>query len=263
MFQPIVPAAGLVGWRFLQNTYDAQFEVFSNTTIAQRDADYFAENIGEISTAEELVSDRRLLTVALGAFGLQDDIDNRFFIQKVLEEGTVSDDSLANRLSDTRYRDMSRAFGFGPSELSQVTAEGFSENVISRFQSNGFEVAAGEQNSAMRVALYAQRELPDLAASGGSNDAKWFGIMGDPPLRDLFEKALNLPSSIGQIDVDQQLGVFKERAESVFGTSDLSQFVNDELVQDAITKFVIRDQISNSNIGLSGSSIALTLLRGG
>lgn len=263
MFQPIVPAAGLAGWRFLQNTYDAQFEVFSKTTIAQRDVEYFSEKIGEVGTAEELVSDRRLLTVALGAFGLQDDINNRFFIQKVLEEGTEADNTLANRLADTRYRDLSQAFGFGPGETTQVSTEGFAENLITRFQANGFEVAAGEQNSAMRVALYAQRELPELALSTGSNDAKWFSIMGDPPLRDLFEKALNLPSAIGQIDVDQQLGIFKERAEAVFGTNDLSQFADENLVQDAITKFVVRDQISGIGSGLSGSSIALTLLRGG
>ncbi len=262
MFQPIVPAAGLVGWRFLQNTYDAQFEVFSNTTTAQRDAEYFAENIGEISTAEELVSDRRLLGVALGAFGLQDDIDNRFFIQKVLEEGTASNDALAIRLSDPRYRDMSEAFGFGPAETLNVATEGFADNIFNRAQSNAFEVAAGEQNSAMRVALYAQRELPDLAAGSASNDAKWFTVLGDPPMRQLFERALNLPSSIGQIDVDQQLGVFKERAAAVFGTDDLSRFVDSEMVQDAITKFVVRDQISNIGSGLSGGSIALTLLQG-
>jgi hypothetical protein len=60
------------------------------------------------------VGDRRLLEVALGAFGLDDDIRNRFFIRKVLEEGTTSPSRrFANRLSDKRYLALAETFGFG------------------------------------------------------------------------------------------------------------------------------------------------------
>jgi hypothetical protein len=263
MFQPIVPSDGLTGWRFLQRTYDAQLTAFNASAVVQRDTDYFSEKIGEVETAEDLVKDRRLLGIALGAFGLQDDIENRFFIQKVLEEGTGSSDALAMRLSDTRYREMSDAFGFGPGALSLRKISTFAPEMIDKFQSNSFEIAAGNQNEAMRVALFAQRELPALASDTVSNDAKWFSVMGNPPMRELFEGALNLPSSIGQIDIDQQLDVFKERALSVFGTDDLSEFVDDEKVQSAIDRYVVRDQINTFSAQFSSGSIALTLLQGG
>ena len=55
---------------------------------------------GRIASAEALVKDRRLLTVALGAFGLDGEIDKKFFIRKVLEGGTEASDSLANRPYD-------------------------------------------------------------------------------------------------------------------------------------------------------------------
>lgn len=263
MFQPVIPSAGLVGWRFLQNTYDAQFEVFTKSTALQRDTDYFRENIGEVTLAEELVNDRRLLTVALGAFGLQDDIDNRFFVRKILEEGTTSDDALANRFADKRYRALSQAFGFGPGEFLKVGATSFVETIIDRFEAGSFELATGEENDAMRVALYAQRELPELAAGDTSVESKWFAIMGDPPLRQVFEMAFGLPSQIGQIDIDQQLGIFKDRARAVFGSDDPAQFVDGALREDLITKFMVREQLDSFGGGLSGGSIALTLLRGG
>ena len=262
MFQPIVPADGLAGWRFLQRTYDVQAEAFNKSTVIQRDTEYFAEKISEVTSAEDLVADRRLLTVALGAFGLQDDLNNRYFIQKVLEEGTASNDTLAMRLSDTRYRNLSDAFGFGPADFVRVGNEAFAQDIITQFQSSSFEVAAGDLDGAMRVALYAQRELPELAVREAGTDTKWFTILGDPPLRQLFEKALNLPGSIGQIDIDQQLNVFKDRASSVFGSDDLSQFEDPDAVQDVITKFIVRDQITAANVGLSSTSIALTLLQG-
>ncbi|KIN74547.1 DUF1217 domain-containing protein [Sulfitobacter guttiformis] len=212
MFQPVIPIGGLGGWRFLQQTYDSQFKAFTQSTQLQRGSDYFRENINKITSAEELVADRRLLTVALGAFGLQDDINSKFFIRKILEEGTVNDDALANRFSDPRYKEMSQAFGFGPGEFLKVAEPVFAEAIIDRFERIEFEVAAGQQNESMRFALYAEREMGSLAADDMSNDAKWFTLMGEPPLRNLFEKALNLPKAFGQIDLDQQLSVFKDKA---------------------------------------------------
>ena len=261
MFQPVVPAEGLVGWRFLQRTYDAQRAVFGAQPQIERDTQYFEQKIAGIQSAEELVADRRLLSVALGAFGLQDDIANRYFIRKVLEEGTVSDDTLANRLSDTRYREMAAAFGFGPGEARQTARAGFGAEIAAKFEANSFEVAAGAQNDAMRVALYARRTLPALAADDGSVNAKWFTVMGDPPMRRLFERALNLPPSIGQIDIDQQLDIFKDRARAVFGTDTFEPFRDAGAVEDAITKFIVRDQLNGSAAGLTGMTIALTLLQ--
>jgi len=262
MYQPVVPLGGLGGWRFLQRTYDTQFAAFTESVELKRDSDYFRETIGTIKTAEDLVKDRRLLGVALGAFGLQDDINNRYFIRKVLEEGTTSDDALANRFADTRYSELSEAFGFGPKEFLKSDQPTFAEAIISRFEANSFEVAAGEQDPGLRIALYGQREMEQVAKMEGSNDTKWFTIMGEPPLRSLFEKALNLPAAFGQIDIDQQLKVFKDRASSVFGTDDLAQFTDPQKVQDLLTKFIVRDQISAFTGGASSQSIALTLLRG-
>ena len=81
MFQPVVISSGIAGWQFLQATYDRQVESFNSSAELKRDTDYFEQEIGNIRTAEELVSDRRLLTVALGAFGLEDDINNTYFIR--------------------------------------------------------------------------------------------------------------------------------------------------------------------------------------
>lgn len=261
MFQPVVPFSGLSGWRFLQNTYDRQFETFAKSAELKRDVEYFSEKIGSVKTAEELVSDRRLLAVTLGAFGLQDDINNRFFIRKILEEGTTNNDSLANRFADPRYAELSKQFGFGPGEVQQNKSEGFAEGLVLRFQRNSFEIAAGSDNDAMRIALYAERKLAEISKADGSEDTKWFKIMGDPPLRTLFEKALNLPSSFGKIDIDQQLGVFKSRASRLLGSNSINELGAPEKLQNLITQFVVKDQVTGNAAGLSSGSIALSLLQ--
>lgn len=261
MFQPVSLSSGIAGWQFIQRTYDRQFSSFTESVEIKRDVELFRERIASITTAEELVADRQVLQVALGAFGLEADIDNRFFIQKMLDEGTTNDDALANRFTDERYKDFSAAFGFGPGEVVQTGTANFANDIIAKYEAASFEVALGEQDETMRVALYAQRVLSDVVGGDGSTDEKWFTIMAQPPLRTLFETALNLPSQFGQIDIDQQLDVFKERASRQFGSENPADFTETELLNDIIETYVARSQLNQSISVQSSGTIALTLLQ--
>lgn len=259
-FQPIVPASGLVGWKFLERTYDAQNEAFQQGTVITRDTEYFEAKIGEIESAEDLVADRRLLRVALGAFGLEDDIDNKFFIQKILEEGTLSDDALANRLADESYKNFSAAFGFGDFDTASTQLSDFGEKITTRYRAQQFEVAIGEQDDSMRLALYVERELEEFVDGTETNDTKWYKIMGSTPFRTVFETALGFPSSFINLDLDVQLGMLKESAQSHFGTSELSDFMEPEMQEELVQKYLVRSQLADFQSTTSGS-IALTLLQ--
>jgi len=260
-FQPVISGTGVAGWRFLQRTYDTQFDAFNKTTVLKRDQDYFAENISQITNAEDLVADRRLLSIALGAYGLQDDLENRFFIQKILEDGTSSDDALANRLADDRYKSFSDAFGFGPSQVPMTMTTGFADKVLDRFRAQSFEIAVGEQDETMRIALFAQRELQDLTSSGKSLDAQWYTMMSIAPLRSLFETALGLPKSFGQIDIDKQFDTFRDKSQQVFGTDDLAQFLQPETQDKLLNTYLARSQLNSFSAATSSASVALTLLQ--
>lgn len=260
MFQPVLVSNGLTGWQFLQATYDRQIATFNESTQIKRDTDHFAETIGSITSAEALVSDRQVLTVALGAFGLQDDLDNRFFIQKMLEEGTTADDALANRFADSRYRDLSEAFGLGPGETRGATRPGFADDIVARYQAGSFEIATGAQDDTMRLALYAERVVPEITSAETSENQKWFSIMGQAPLREVFETALGLPTEFGQVDIDQQLDIFKDRADRILGVSDPAEFSDPDMLDQLITNYLARAQLESIGAGASGASIALTLL---
>ncbi|SEO07147.1 Protein of unknown function [Salinihabitans flavidus] len=259
-FQPILPGGGLVGWAFLQRTMAEQKAAFENTPAISRDTDHFKEKIGGIKTAEDLVDDRRLLRVALGAFGLQDDIDNRFFVRKLLEEGTLKQDSLANRMADKRYVAFVKAFGFGDFDTPRTQLSTFGAEIVGKYRDRAFEVAVGEQEEPMRLALNAARELEDLANSSVSDNAKWFTIMGAPPLRSVFETALGLPASFGQIDLDQQLETLRSKTQRMTGNGEISQFADPEKREDLIQRFMLMSQIAEVTT-YSAGSVALTLLR--
>lgn len=259
-FQPVAPSGGLVGWRFMERTYQSQLETFSQSPQLKRDAESFEKKIASIGSARELVSNRPLLRVALSAFGLQDDINNTFFIQKVLEDGSTSRDALSRKLSDDRYRNFSAAFGFGPGEIGQTQNPGAMQRVVEAYYEQSFEVSVGETNEDLRIALYAKRELSDLATKDTTEDAKWFSLMSLPALRSMFETSLGLPKAFGQLDIDKQLEIFKEKTKAVTGDDSVSQFSDPERIDEMTQRFLVRSQVSQSGAGYSPAATALALL---
>lgn len=259
-FQPVIPAGGLVGWAFLKRTATKQEAALAAAPQEQRDTAYFAQTIGSVKTAADLVDDRRLLRVALGAFGLEDDIGNRFFIRKVLEEGTLSRDALANRLTDERYKSLSKAFGFGDFAVPRTALSGFSDEIIASYRAQAFERAVGEQNDDLRLAMNMTRELEGIAQSTASEATKWFRVMGNPPLRQVFETALGLPASFGRLDLDQQLETFQDKVQRRFGTRDIADFESSDRREALAQAFLLRSQIA-IGAGFSPAQAALSLLQ--
>ena len=259
-YQPVLLSGGLVGWSILQRTMETQTAAFNASPTLQRDTTYFEENIGNVQTAEDLVADRRLLRVALGAFGLSEDINNTFFVRKILEEGTLSDDALANRLTDTRYKEMSAAFGFGNYSTPSTQVSTFGAEITEAYRERQFEVAIGTQDESMRLALNADRELESVSQKSGSEDTRWFLILGSPPLRQVFETALGMPSSFSQLDLDRQLDMLKDRSDALFGSDTVSQFADPEARERLVERYLLMDQIKAAPSS-SPAEIALTLLQ--
>jgi len=261
MFQPTLPFSGYAGWTFLERTIDRQTELFNETNANTRLTTYFQENIGQVLSADELVEDRQLLEVALGAFGLGEDINNKAFIKKILTDGTSDPDGLPNKLADSRYAEFADAFSFDTGVPKTIQA-GFADAMLDRFSVRSFEVAVGDQQNDLRLALNAKRELNDIASGTDSGDAKWFRIMGNTALRTVFETALNLPSSFSQLDLDKQLEVFKDKARDRFGSEEISQFTDPDAVEGLIQSFLLQSEVQSINQATSSASIALTLIGG-
>lgn len=260
-YQPVIAGPGLVGWHFLQRTYDAQFAAFNRSPLVERNSEYFLDRIANVTSASDLVKDRRLLGIALGAFGLQDDIDNRYFIQRILEDGTKSEDALATRLSDSRYRKLSEAFGFGPGETVATGDAERMANLVRQNRLQTFEVAVGEVDETMRIAMYGERTIEELANSESEDEVKWLRILGQPPLRTLFETALGLPTGFGQVDIDKQADILSDRTRTAIGGTEVSQFAKPEARNKLVSLFLARSQIAAVGDPASTNAIALQLLQ--
>lgn len=259
-FQPVLVGSGLLGWQFLKTTLQRQQQTFNDSAVTQRETKYFSENISTVNTAEELVADRRLLSFTLDAFGLQDDINNKFFITKILKEGTIKQDSLANKLSDERYRSLARAFAFD-SALGPRTQRGsFISEIVSQYQRNRFQFLIGKSDEVFRLALNFETGIEEIARSKSSPNSMWFRLMGTPPLRTVLETALALPKGFGQLDIDRQLDIFRDKMDNKFGVREILD-LDDNLVKEKIIRsYLLQTEIQNFS-SLSTESVALNLLQ--
>ncbi|TMV94022.1 DUF1217 domain-containing protein [Thioclava sp. BHET1] len=260
-YQPIIPFSGYAGWSFLNRTMEKQQAAFNASSEIQRNEDYFREKIGSVETAEDLVNDRRLLSVALGAFGLDEDINNKFFIRKVLEEGSLDSESLANKLSDKRYLKLTQAFGFGDYGIPRTVLSDFPDEIVQKYERRQFEVAVGETDNSLRIALSVQRDLPELAAKDSSEKTKWYTIIGSPAMSEMMQTALGLPKSIGALDVDAQVRIYAEKADRLYGSTDPAQFAEPDTLKQLTRDYFLRSQLTTGTTITAGNA-ALSLLQG-
>ncbi len=261
---PVIPFFGYAGWAFLKRTQARQEAALAASPQIKRDEAYFREKIGTVKTAEELVNDRRLLSVAATAFGLEGDINNKYFLKKVLSDGTLDKSDLANRLANKQYLAFSEAFGFGDFSVPNTQLSDFADKIVAQYKAKKFESAVGETNNSLRLALNAERELKVLSDSSSSNDSNWFSVMGNVPLRKFFETALGLPSSFASIDIDQQLATLKEKSRKVLGDDGFAQFSDPSRREKLIQAFLIRDALANGGVSYTAKGYgALQILTAG
>lgn len=259
-FTPVVPFGGYAGWRFLERTLDRQEASHAAAPAAQRDEAYFRQTIGQIGSAADLVADRRLLRVALTAFGLAEDLPNRAFIQKVLESPTGERSSFVNRLTDKRYLELAQAFGFGGPGVPHTRNPAVVEGILQRARETRFEEAVGEQDGSMRLALALQRDLARVAAQASTEETRWYTLLGTPSLRSVFETAFGLPREFAALDLERQIDILRSRTERLTGEPDLGQFTDPEKMDKLIRRFFVGAQLAANPVAVPGSA-ALTLLQ--
>jgi Protein of unknown function (DUF1217) len=259
-FAPVVPVSGIAGWRFLERTEAAQQAAFGKSPEIARETAYFREHIGEIDSAEALIADRTLFKVALGAFGLEDEIDKKAFIRKVLEEGTERTDAFAIRLTDRRYRSLAAAFGFGNAGGARTADAGFADQVTALYKQRSFEATVGETDETMRLSLNYRRAVAEVTASP-SDKAVWYTILGDKPVREVVEAALGLPSAIAKVDIDKQVDFFAQAASRVLKIGDPHRLTEPDMVEEVIRRYLARTQIENGPSAGTPGYGALSLLQ--
>ncbi|MEM9498839.1 MAG: DUF1217 domain-containing protein [Pseudomonadota bacterium] len=230
---------------------------------AQRFVAALAGEINAISGPSDVILNFDVQAPVLTFFGVGrgNNTDTLGFLQRVLGSDLSNPQSVAALHPDKRNAAFAKAFAFNPGANAPRYPDGFADFITGLYQERSFEVAVGAQNVDMRLALSLERDLGEIAGQAVSNDAKWFQVLGAPPLREVFQTAFRLPGEFAGIDIDQQLVEIKARAQSVLGTDELRDLVQPEVLDDLRRRFLGLSQASGFTGTPGSQSAALALLQ--
>jgi hypothetical protein len=135
---------------------------------------YYAANIGSATSVQDLVGNYRLLSYALNAFGLGDQINAKGLITKVLEGGVSNPKSLANTLANPQWKAFAAAFDFVDSGAASPSSASSVKTTTSDYVEQQLESDQGGEDVGVQLALYFQRVAPTVTSEEG--------ILADPNL---------------------------------------------------------------------------------
>ena len=216
---------------------------------------YYKANIGNVKSVDDLLSNRnrKLLTVALGAYGLESQVDAKGLLRKLLSEDPTSS-SLAQRMADTRYQRFAKAFaslrndgGAATSSAANVAA------VVAAYQETQYEKAVGRSDTAARQALYFKRVAPEAAGS-------IYQVLSDKTLAAVVREAYGLPKETAALEVKQQVRQLKAKG------FDYTKLTDEKYVKTIITKFLASQDASgppsgaDEDVATTGTAAAATAM---
>jgi hypothetical protein len=145
---------------------------------------YYQANIGSVKSISDLVGNYRLLSYALNAYGLGDQINAKGLITKVLQGGVSNPKALANTLPDSRWKAFAAAFNFVDSSATPPSSTSAVKTTTSDYVEQQLESEQGGQDVGVQLALYFQRVAPTVTSE--------YGILADPNLLEVAATIMGL-----------------------------------------------------------------------
>ena len=256
-----VPFGGVQGFSFLQRRMEDNLNLIATSPQVMRDLQYFRDNISKATSPEALLKDYRLTKVVLTAYGLQSEIGKTALLQRIIEQGTDDPASFANRLRNPQFQALAKGVGFGNIGGSRIVLTKFKSEIEAAFLRQTLEEAVGASDNTLRLALNFERRIGGVASGGAVENAGWFQVMGELPMRRVVEGAYGLPDSFALLDIDRQRDILRERTRTLFGgTGSPAAFADPDNTETLIRRFLALSQSSGGtavDAGAAGGALAL------
>jgi hypothetical protein len=214
----------------------------------KRATSYFQDNITKVQSSSDLVNNYRLFTYAMQAYGLSDMSYAKAYMQKIMDGGVQDTSSLANRLSDPRFKAFTKAFDFGDLGAYAMQNDTNNANTTNAFIEQTLEDNVGQQNPGAQIALYFQRQAPHITSAAQ--------IMSDKALFQFVQTAFGVPTFSATTD-----SAISDEEAIINNKVPMADLSDPAKVQNMVTRFAALWDLQNSNA--AATSPALSVLTGG
>ena len=231
--------------RFLDKT-----ETVTAKETATKAATYYQEKIQGIRSVDELLADRGVIDVVLGAFGLDASDTSDDFLKQIFASDLSDPKSFVNQQSSNRWAEMTASFNFdSDGVLTRATSgtiqqRGETLETVNLYLRQTLEENEGESNEAVRLALYFQRTAPTMT------DA--YDMIADDALMEVFRITFGYTDDFSSMDVDAQAKVINAKLD----LADLQD-------PDKMTRYLERFTAMYDTENASYENSAVSILSGG
>lgn len=230
--------------RFLEGT-----ELTTVKETASEAASYYQENIQAVETVDDLLSDRGIIDVVIGAFGLDETVSDDF-LKQIFDSDLSDPKSFVNQQSSNKWAELLASFNFDSEgnltreTLGTVQQRGETLETVNLYMRQTLEENEGESSEAVRLALYFERTAPTIT------DA--YGIIADEALTEVFRTIFGYTDDFSNMDVDAQAKVINSQLE-------LSDLQDPKKLQRLIERYTAMYDTENANY----DTTAVSILSGG
>jgi hypothetical protein len=206
-------------------------ETIESDPAYKRETDYYLANISKVKTIDEFVNNYRLFNYAMKAYGLQEMAYGKAFMKKMLEEGVASPTSMANKLTDSRYKEFVSAFDFAAKGSAATSASAATTVTVSKYMVQTLEMNEGKQNEGVQLALYFKRKASTVKTT--------MGLLADKALLKFVQTTFNIPTSASRADLDVQVRNLEKQI-------DIKDLQDPKKVEKLIQRFTVMWDMNNA-----------------
>jgi hypothetical protein len=201
----------------------------------------FNKAVTGATSVQQLLNNPSVMQVLLTANGLADQIPYTALAQKALMSDTTNSSSLANTLSDTRWKPVAQTYDFANKGLSVIQ----SPSVISTIDNAYAEVTWRHSLDATTPGLSNALTFRAKASTITSVDQ----ILGDPIMRTVVTTALGIPLQIAFQSLPAQ-------EKSITSQLDITQFQKPQFVDSFVQRYLIAMNTNASTSTTTTPSLA-------
>ncbi len=204
---------------------------------------YYEANIGKVSSIAQFVGNYRLLSYALNAYGLGDQVDNTALVTQVLEGGVSNPKSLANTLPNSNWKAFAAAFDFVGNRAASPSSASAVKTTTSDYVEQQLESDQGSQNVGVQLALYFQRVAPTVTSE--------YGILADQNL-------LEVAQTIFGLSADTSASRIATQAQTLGQLMPLSDLQDPKKLTQLVERFAAMYDLNYGPASGSGSTLTVS-----
>ena len=202
----------------------------------------FTKAVTSAKSVAQLLANPAVMNVLLTANGMSDQIGYTALATKVLTSNLSDPNSLANTLTDTRWKTLAQTYGFATNGLKAIQ----SPTAIAAIVKGYAQVTWQTTQDAVTPGLSNALAFKTSASTITSVDQ----ILGDPTMRTVVTTALGIPEQIAFQSINAQ-----EKA--ISSQLNITQFQDPKFVESFVQRYLIANSASSSS---SSSTPDLTTL---